>query len=183
MTESCALLGRPARQFARLIRSKASPVPPHPIKGAVGPERARWDRSTARQTPTIGRAKPGSGRGWWTVWKDTYARYPYSESVDRNQGREPRFERATGFWRPPNRGESGAHPEMSQMPIPKTERVCCPIWASRFYPARSVLHSGHFISSRSFDLHDDFAAAAPCPPVFVGSRGVFKGEHLRHLDA
>ena len=40
-----------------------------------------------------------------------------------------------------------------------------------------------FISSRSLDLHDDFAAAARCPPEFVGSRGVFKGEHFRHLDA
>jgi hypothetical protein len=40
-----------------------------------------------------------------------------------------------------------------------------------------------FISSRSFDLHDDFASAAPCPTVFVGSRGVFKWDDLRHLDA
>ncbi len=35
-----------------------------------------------------------------------------------------------GRRRPPNRGESGAHPKMSQKPIPKTERVCCPMWAS-----------------------------------------------------
>ncbi len=51
------------------------------------------------------------------------------------------------------------------------------------YRSRSSASQSAFISSRSFDLHDDFAAAAPCPPVFVGSRGVFKGEHLRHLDA
>ena len=28
---------------------------------------------------------------------------------------------------------------MSQMPIPKTERVSCPIWASRFY--RELVHA------------------------------------------
>jgi hypothetical protein len=52
----------------------------------------------------------------------------------RNQPREPRSERAAGLRRPPNRGESDAHPEMSQMPIPKTERVCCPIWATLILP-------------------------------------------------
>ena len=68
--------------------------------------------------------------GSWLARKDSHLRSPDPESVYRNQAREPPFERAAGLCRPPNRGESGAHPEMSQMPIPKTERVCCPIWAS-----------------------------------------------------
>lgn len=50
------------------------------------------------------------------------------------------------------------------------------------YRSRSLASQSAFISSPSFDLYDDFAAAAPCPPVFVGSRGILKGEHLRHLD-
>ena len=55
---------------------------------------------------------------------------PDPESGTRNQPREPRLEHAAGLCPPPNRGESGAHPEESQMPIPKTEGVCCPNWAT-----------------------------------------------------
>ena len=69
----------------------------------------------------------------WLARKDSNLRSPDPESVARIRPREPRFERAAGLSRPPNRGESDAHPEMSQMPIPKSERVCCPIWASRVY--------------------------------------------------
>ena len=74
----------------------------------------------------------GSARSW-LARKDSNLRSPDPESVARIRPREPRFERAAGLSRPPNRGESDAHPEMSQMPIPKTERVCCPIWARQFY--------------------------------------------------
>ena len=63
------------------------------------------------------------------------------ESVNRNQAREPRLERAAGRRRPPKRGESGAHSVMSQMLIPKTERVCCPNWATQILsPARHRLN-------------------------------------------
>jgi hypothetical protein len=57
--------------------------------------------------------------GSWLARKDSNLRSPDPESGTRNQPREPRFERAAGPSRPTNRGESGAHPEMSQMPIPK----------------------------------------------------------------
>jgi hypothetical protein len=72
--------------------------------------------------------------GWWLARKDSNVRSPDPESGARIRPRKPPFEREAGLRRPPNRGESGAHPEMSQMSIPKTERVCCPIWATPILP-------------------------------------------------
>ena len=51
---------------------------------------------------------------------------PDPKSVARIRPREPRFERAASLSRPPNRGESGAHPEMSQVPIPKNGKSLLP---------------------------------------------------------
>ena len=88
---------------------------------------------TLRTTSSGGLNPVRPHRLWcWLARKDSNLRSPDPESVARNQPREPPFERAAGLSRPPNRGESDAHSEMSQMPIPKTERVCCPIWARQF---------------------------------------------------
>jgi hypothetical protein len=79
----------------------------------------------------------------WLARKDSNLRSPDPESVYRNQAREPPFERVAGLSRPPNRGESGANPEMSLRPIPKTERVCCPIWTIAILPrGAGSLNSG-----------------------------------------
>jgi hypothetical protein len=69
----------------------------------------------------------------WLARQDSNLEPPDPESIARIRPHQPRIERAAGLSRPPNRGESDAHPEMSQMPFPKTERVCCPIWARQFY--------------------------------------------------
>ena len=76
--------------------------------------------------------------GSWLARKDSNLRSPDPESVARNQPREPPFERAADRRRPSNRGESGAHPEMSQMPSPKTERVCCLSGRTESRPSRAV---------------------------------------------
>ena len=70
----------------------------------------------------------------WLARKDSNLRSPDQESVARNQPREPPFERAAGLCRPPNRGESGCPSRNESDAHSDTERVCSPIWASRFYP-------------------------------------------------
>ena len=87
---------------------------------------------TLRTTSSGGPNRSGPTMLWcWLARKDSNLRSPDPESVARIRPREPPFERAAGFRRPPNRGESGAHSEMSQTLIPQTERVCCPIWATQ----------------------------------------------------
>ncbi len=54
-----------------------------------------------------------------------------------------------GLRSPPNPGESDAHPGESQILIPKTERVSCPVWASQSYRARGADSIAVSIAGRS----------------------------------
>jgi hypothetical protein len=104
---------------------------------------------------TIGSGLADRGPQHLVVWlarKDSNLRSPDPESVSRNQSREPHFERAADRRRPPNRGESGTHSEVSQMPCPKSERVCCPIWASVILDVSRALDRDHRHSTRRLRL-------------------------------
>ncbi len=69
----------------------------------------------------------------WLARKDSNLQSPDPDSVARIRPREPRFEREAGRPCLLNPGESEAHSGESQRPIPKTERVSCPIWATQYY--------------------------------------------------
>ena len=101
---------------------------PRSVPPSGGP--VTLDRVARALGVVVWNAQPTTGSRGWLARKDSNLRSPDPESVYRNQAREPPFERAAGLSRPPNRGESGAQPEMNQMLIPKTERVCCPNWAT-----------------------------------------------------
>ena len=91
-----------------------SPPPPHNPNG-----RPRGPGTLPGPAPArpVG-APPNRSivKGCWLARKDSNLRSPDPESVPRNQPCEPPFERGVGRRRPPNRGESGAHSEMNQMP-------------------------------------------------------------------
>jgi len=114
----------------------------------------------------------------WLARKDSNLRSPDPESVNQNQAREPRLERAADRRRPPNRG---AHPEMSQMLIPKTERVCCPVWATPILP-RACSTSGR---ARGGHRRKTVCGARPSVSLrcwLVWSGYVFRGRRRPTMD-
>ena len=79
------------------------------------------------------------------------------------------------------RGDPGRGPEASGgREVAPEPRLTGP--ADRGSSGGLVNSQSAFRSSRSFDLDDDFPAAAPCPPKFVGSREAFQREDLGHIN-
>ena len=79
------------------------------------------------------------------------------------------------------RGDPGRGPEASGgREVASEPRLTSPTDPCRRAPSRNSQSA--FRSSRSFDLDDDFPAAAPRPPEFVGSREAFQWEDLGHVN-